>query len=95
MKHMSSLDASILALIADTIHSARPGHVPPQVRQHLSQLARQITDEELRSVADVLISGEQNLQTYSGSVQSTVRELRSWAARNRRVHAPTEQKSLV
>jgi hypothetical protein len=93
MKDMSSLDASLLALIADTVHAKGSAQRNTQVLRRLRDLAMRIQDGDLRQAAAALISGTKDIAAYPQEVQDTIRRLRSWAERNRRVHAPVEHKS--
>lgn len=95
MKDMSSLDASILALIADAVHSKDTSHRAGDVLRRLNGLASRVEDRDLRLAAEALISGTKDIQGYAPEVQDVIRRLRSWAERNRRVHSPSELKSAL
>ena len=88
MRDMSSLDASILALIADSVHGQARRPRDTAVLRRLRLLARRLEDPELRQVAEALISGTNGDNDESEDVLNTLRLLRKWAERNRRVHSP-------
>jgi hypothetical protein len=77
MKELSPEDASLLALIAEN---------PTLSEESVDGLLSDVTDDDVRQVANLLTEEAPDYSRYSEVVKETADELKEWAERNREVH---------
>ena len=77
MKELSPEDASLLALIAEN---------PTLSEESVDGLLSDVTDDDVRQVANLLAEEAPDYSRYSEVVKETADELKEWAERNREVH---------